>query len=132
MSLSGVFGELIGAVVGLYVANSVLSWHIPVINSAMYAQYLPYVNATIMLTCVIRMLMYLSPWYRLRMVFEGLAHVVSLYSLLMLLRFFPFDFSPINRVDINSVLRFALTIALFGVGIAIMTSIFRVIRGKTS
>jgi hypothetical protein len=130
MSLSGVFGEIIGAVTGLYVVNSIPFWHIPVIVTDPYQLFLPYANAAIIGVCIVRMLMYLSPWYRLRLVFEGMSELIGLFSLYMLLTIFPFNFTPINRVEINSLLQFALMIALFGLGIAFLITILRLIRGK--
>ena len=130
MSMSGVFGEILGAVAGLYVANSILAWHIPVIIPNAYLLYLPYGNAAIIGTCIVRMLMHISPWYRLQMIFEGITQLIGLFSLYMLLTIFPFNFAPINRIEINALLRFGLTIALFGVSIAFLITVFRFFRGK--
>ena len=129
MNFSGVFGEIIGAVTGLYVANSIPSWHIPVITSS-YLQFLPYCNAAIILSAMTKILMYISPWYRLRLVFEGLTELIGIFFLSMLLTIFPFDFTPINRIAINDVLRFAFIIAIIGVSIAFLVTCFRFLRGK--
>jgi len=131
MSLTGVFGEIIGAVVGLYVANSIPSWHIPVITNA-YLLYLPYANMAIIGTCIVKILMHLSPWYRLQRVFEGITELIGIFSLYMLLTIFPFDFTPINRIEINTLLQFAFIIAIIALCIAFLLTCFRILRGKAS
>jgi len=130
MNITGIFGEIIGAVVGLYVANSIPSWHIPVIVAPLYLQYLPYANAAIILTAITKILMYLSPWYRLRMVFEGITELIGLFTMYMLLTIFPLNFTPINRIEINTLLQFAFTIVIIVLGIAFLITLFRIIKGK--
>ena len=129
MNITGIFGEIIGAVTGLYVANSIPSWHIPVITDG-YQLFLPYANAAIIGTCIVRMLMYISPWYRLKMVFEGLSQLIGIFSMYMLLTIFPLDFTPINRIEINALLQFAFTIGIIVLCIAFLVTCFRVLRGK--
>jgi len=131
MSLTGVFGEIIGAVVGLYVANSIPSWHIPVITDA-YLLYLPYANMAIITTCIVKILMHLSPWYRLQQACEGVSHIISIFSLYMLLTIHPFDFSVIGKPQINELLLFAFTIAIIALFLALLVTCFRMIRGKPS
>ncbi|HCM81923.1 MAG: hypothetical protein UW22_C0077G0002 [Candidatus Gottesmanbacteria bacterium GW2011_GWB1_44_11c] len=131
MSLTGVFGEIIGAIVGLYVVNSIPSWHLSFITDA-YLLYLPYANTAIIGACVVRMLMHLSPWYRLQMLFEGLFQIIGIFSLYMLLTVFPFDFGSINKIEINSLLRFGFNIAIVALFLALLVTCFQMLRGKAS
>jgi len=132
MSFTGVFGEIIGLVVGLYVANSIPSWNIPVIIPDRYLLYLPYANAAIIGTFFIKVFMYISPWYRLKMIFEMMSQLIGIFSIYMLLKIFPFDFTPINRVHINGVLQFAFAIALIALCIAFLVTLVRFITGKST
>lgn len=129
MNITGIFGEIIGAVTGLYVANSIPSWHIPVITDG-YQLFLPYANAAIVCTCIVRMLMYISPWYRLKMVFEGLSQLIGIFSLYMLLTIFPLDFTAIGKIQINELLRFSFIIVIVVLGFSFLVTCFRLLRGK--
>lgn len=130
MSLTGVFGEIIGAVCGLFVVNTIPSWHIPIIVTDRYLQYLPYANITIIAACITKILMYLSAWYRIKMVFEEVAQCVAIYSLSLLIVFFPFDFSIIGKPAVNTFLMTAFQISIVAVGIACIITFIKFVRGK--
>ena len=76
--------------------------------------------------------MHLSPWYRLQMLFEGLFQIIGIFSLYMLLTVFPFDFGSINKIEINSLLRFGFNIAIVALFLALLVTCFQMLRGKAS
>lgn len=125
MNFAGIFGELIGGILGLYIAQNILSWHVPVITPA-WSLYLPIVSVTIILTMLLRICMHAVPFYRLQKVFETGANMVSIISLYMLIIIFPFNFGDIGLAWINLWVRVALIIALFGTGIATIVSFMRI------
>jgi hypothetical protein len=86
----------------------------------------------IIATCIVKILMHLSPWYRLQQVCEAVSHIIAIFSLYMLLTIHPFDFTPINRIEINTLLQFAFTIAIIALCIAFLMTCFRILRGKAS
>jgi hypothetical protein len=130
MSFSGVFGEIIGIVVGLFVANNILSWYLPFIIPQAYLLYLPYSNATIISSGIVKILMHLSPWYRLKKFFEAIAELIGIISLYILLVIFPMNFAPINGIDMNFLVRFALTIALIITSVLFPVTCFHILQGK--
>jgi len=131
MSFAGVFGEIIGAVIGLYIANTLPNWHIPIVTSA-YFTYLPYINMAIIGTCIAKIFMHLSTDYRFQRICEAAAHLVSIFSLYMLLVIRPFDFSAIGKPEFNDMFQFIFIIAILGVGIAFLVTIPHIIRGRES
>lgn len=131
MSFAGVFGEIIGAIIGLYIANALPNWHIPIVTSA-YFSYLPYVNMAIVGTCITKIFMHISSDYRFQRICEAAAHLISIFSFSMLLIIRPFDFSAIGKPEFNDVFQFIFIIITIGVGIAFLATIPHIVRGRES
>lgn len=128
MNFAGIFGEILGCVIGLYIVLNILSWHLPVITSS-WSLYVPFATAAIVLAMILRLCMYAIPLYRIQKIFETGANLVAIVALYMLIVIFPFDFGDIGLYWANFWVRLALIIALIGTGIATIVSFSRIFVG---
>lgn len=128
MNFAGIFGEILGCVLGLYIVLNILSWHLPVITPS-WSLYIPFATAAIVLTMILRLCMYAIPIFRIQKIFEIGSNLVAMVSLYMLIIIFPFDFTQIGLYWANFWVKFALILALIGTGIAAIVSVVRMITG---
>jgi hypothetical protein len=75
-----------------------------------------------------KILMHVSPWYPVKKFFEALAIVVGMWALYMLILIFPLDFGAIQRPEINTIVKFALYIALIATGIGLIATCFAMFK----
>lgn len=124
-----IFGEILGAVIGLFLINNILGWHIPFITSN-FLLYLPIANMAIVLTAVLKIVFYVLEWTRFKYLALVGAHVVSIWSLSYLERIFPFNFDTLGINFLNPLIHLALIIAIFALAIAIVVDIAKIFFQK--
>jgi len=129
MYTTAVIGEIVGMIAGLFVVNSIPSWHLSFITDS-YLSYLPYANIAIVATGIVKVCMYLSPWYRVQKFFEALSHLISIAILSLFISLRPFDFAPINRLEINAVISFGCTLAIVTLFVIFLVTVFRIVKGS--
>ncbi len=120
-----VVGEILGAGIGLFVINNLLSWPIPFITSR-FALYVPIANMAIVLTTILKIAYHALSWTRFRFVFLVGSHLVGIWSLSNLATIFPFDFSVLGINFLNPLVHLSLIIAVFALSIAIIVDVVRI------
>jgi len=129
MNIGGIFGEILGAIIGIYIIQNIPNWHLSIITSA-FSQYAPIATTATILTMLCRICMYALPFYRTQKIFELGAHLISIISLYMLILIFPFNFTNLGIPMLNTLVWVVLVIALVGTGIAAITSFVKFFVGK--
>lgn len=128
MRLGGIIGEIIGACIGLFIIENVPNWHLPFFTSS-YTTYIPIGSMVIIITAILRIIMYAIPVYRINRLFEIAANAVNIYGLVALLTIFPFDFSTVNHPELDTIFRLGLELGIFGLSIATLIAFVRLIVG---
>lgn len=110
----------------LYVFHNLENWNIPFITGE-FEQVLPALDLAILTTVGANALLLLndSPWFRaLLQIFQG---ITGFWAVLTLFRVFPFNFTS---DFVNSLLRFALALAMLGIVVGLVVDLFRLITGR--
>ncbi len=113
----------------LYVVNNLLAWDVLPFLTDEFAQVLPLLNFSLAATIVFNALyvIYDGRWFKStsQIVLLGISMAVTV----RLYRVFPFDFSA-YAVDWALVTRSVLIVAMFGVGVAIVVELGKLIFGS--
>jgi len=130
-NLVGIIAEIVVAVISLYLVQHLLEWQIPFVTSS-WTLWLPVATTVITANAIIRSFMHIMPEPRSKGVFEILSILTSIYSTYWLLIIFPFDFSAVNLLFLNGLIRLALLISLFALTLSAIVTLFKIIFGHTS
>lgn len=113
----------------LYIVNNLLAWDVLPFLTEDFARVLPLLNVSLVVTIIANALfvVYDARWFRSSGQIVLLA--ISMAVTVRLYRVFPFDFTP-YAIDWGMLGRFALLIAMFGIGVGIIVELGRLIFGS--
>lgn len=128
-STSKIFGECIGAVIGIIV----MIWLVPKFSfvTTDYQQWLSIGISAAILSAIIKIAGYLINLPRAITASKIGALLVSIWSTYSLLQIFPFDFSTIGYANLNAIVQLALTIALWAMALAVLINIIKFLSGSS-
>ena len=107
-----VFGEIMGAVIGILISI----YLVPKFSfiTADYYQWLPTAIVITILNAVIESVGHLNAKTLIKPITKIISLALTAYSIILLLKIFPFDFNIINKPQLNSLVRLILYISLIG------------------
>jgi len=120
-------GTVAGNLVLLYIINHLMEWHIPFMT-ADFSQVLPYMNWSIGAIIVANLLFLFFDKKIIRLCVMPVLNILSLVSVYILFRVFPFDFQPIGLGVLNQFGKILLGLAVAGVAIGIAVDWYKFIR----
>ncbi len=107
-----VFGEITGAVIGILISI----YLVPKFNfiTPDYYQWLPTAIVITIFNAAIESVGHLNAKTLIKPITKIISLALTAYSIILLLNIFPFDFSIINKPQLNSLIRIILYISLIG------------------
>lgn len=120
-----IFGELFGLAIGLFIIIKIIPL-LPFVTD-MYRVWLPIGIWTTIVGSVLKIFKHAGELNITKRLFEIANILVSLYSTLMLIKIFPFDFNRIGYGSVNDVFRFALNIAILAMMIGLAVNFLRIL-----
>jgi len=120
-------GAIIGNFVLLYIVNHLMQWHIPFITENFY-KVLPYMNWSIGASIVVNILYIFFDQKFIRLGTVPVLNILSLLSVFMLFKIFPFDFKSVGMGILNQVGKILLGLVVVGVVISIVVDWYKLIR----
>lgn len=126
---SKIIGEIIGVIIGLIV----LVWLVPKFSFVTddYQQWLSIGVSTAILTALIKIVGIIINLPRVMTLASIGSLLVSIWSTYYLLQIFPFDFSAIGYGNLNALVQFGLTIALWAMAFAILVNFIKFLTGSS-
>jgi len=120
-------GAVIGNLVLFYIVNHLMEWHIPFITEDFY-KVLPYMNWSIGASIVANILYIFFDQKFIHLGTMPVLNILSLLSVFMLFKVFPFDFKLVGLEILNQVGKILLGLAVLGVIIGIAVDWYKLIR----
>lgn len=121
--------SVIGECIGIVIGTAVIVYLLPALpfTTDAYMHWLPVGLTAVIAGGLMKILSHLSPIPFLTRSFRIGDHAVSVYSIMTLLRVYPFDFSVIGIGMLNGLFRFALIVSVFGLLVAALVELVQLI-----
>jgi hypothetical protein len=125
------FGPVFGELIGLAVAVGSVYYFFPALPfiTPSYSQWLPTAISTAVINAVIKSVGHLINKKRIKILGETITIILSAYSLLVLSRIFPFDFSDTNFSNFNNYIKYAFNGIFVVLAIAVIVNVTKIITG---
>jgi hypothetical protein len=120
-------GAIIGNLVLFYIVNHLMKWHVPFITEDFY-KVLPYMNWSIGASIVVNILYIFFDQKFIRLGTMPVLNIISLLSVFMLFKVFPFDFKSVGMGILNQIGKILLGLVVVGVIIGIIVDWYKLIR----
>ena len=119
--------QIAGNLVLLYIVNHLMKWHVSFITEDFY-KVLPYMNWSIGASIVVNILYIFFDQKFIRLGTMPVLNIISLLSVFMLFKVFPFDFKSVGMGILNQIGKILLGLVVVGVIIGIIVDWYKLIR----